>query len=58
MYLVEIIRENLNTRQVMQIRSEEKAKGNNVNIRRIHSALVEIEIIPSSIIEINPYRKK
>ncbi|HIO92036.1 MAG TPA: hypothetical protein EYG68_04230 [Leucothrix mucor] len=54
---VEIIRENLSTQQVMQIRAEEKAKGNSVNIRRIHPALVEIEITPSAIIEIIPYKK-
>jgi len=41
----------------MQIRAEEKAKGNSVNIRRIHPALVEIEITPSAIIEIIPYKK-
>ena len=58
MNLIEIIRENLNPQQVMKIRTEEKAKGNSVNIRRIHSALVEIEIISTSIIEIHPYKKK
>jgi hypothetical protein len=50
-----IIRENLTTEQVMQLRSEEIKKGNQVNIRRIHSQLVEIEIIPgANIIDITP----
>ena len=57
MQLIEIIRENLNPQEVMTIRAEEKAKGNSVNIRRIHPALVEIQIIPFSIIEIRPYKK-
>ena len=57
MNLIEIIRENLNPQQVMALRAEEKAKGNSVNIRRIHPALVEIEIIPASIIEIRSYKK-
>ncbi len=50
-----IIREDLTTEQVMQLRSEEIKKGNQVNIRRIHSRLVEIEIIPgAAIIDITP----
>lgn len=49
---IEIIRENLSPQQVMTLRADEKAKGNTVNVRRIHSALVEIEIIPSGIIDI------
>lgn len=50
-----IIREDLTTEQVMQLRSEEIQKGNQVNIRRIHSRLVEIEIIPgANIIDITP----
>lgn len=50
-----IIRENLTTEQVMQLRSEEIKRGNQVNIRRIHSQLVEIEIIPDAeIIDITP----
>jgi len=52
-----IIREDLSTKQVMKLRSEEIRKGNQVNIRRIHSKLVEIEIIPSvNIIDITPSR--
>lgn len=50
-----IIRENLTTEQVMLLRSEEIKKGNQVNIRRIHSQLVEIEIIPDvNIIDVTP----
>ena len=50
-----IIRENLTTEQVMQLRREEINNGNQVNIRRIHSQLVEIEIIPgANIIDITP----
>ncbi len=52
-----IIRENLSTEQVMKLRSEEIKKGNQVNIRRIHSKLVEIEIIQgANIIDITPTR--
>ncbi len=54
---VKIIREDLTTEQVMKLRSEEIKKGNQVNIRRIHSRLVEIEIIPGvDIIDITPSR--
>lgn len=50
-----IIREDLTTEQVMQLRNEEIKKGNEVNIRRIHSRLVEIEIIPGvNVIDITP----
>lgn len=49
---IETIRENLSPQQVMQIRAEEKAKGNRVNIQRIHLALVQIEIIPANIIDL------
>ncbi len=50
-----IIRENLTTEQVLQLRSEEIKKGNQVNIRRIHSQLVEIEIILGvNIIDVTP----
>ncbi len=55
---IEIIRENLSPQQVMLIRAEEKAKGNSVNIRRIHPALVEIEIIPSYVVDITLYTEK
>ena len=55
MNMPRIIRENLTTEQVMQLRSEEIKKGNQVNIRRIHSQLVEIEIIPGvNIIDVTP----
>ena len=52
---VRIIRENLTTEQVMKLRSEEIKKGNQVNIRRIHSKLVEVEIIEGvGIIDVTP----
>ncbi|MEE9352165.1 MAG: hypothetical protein V3U78_07890 [Thiotrichaceae bacterium] len=53
--ITRIIREDLTTEQVMKLRSEEIRKGNQVNIRRIHSSLVEIEIIQGAdIIDITP----
>ena len=52
---IEIIREDLTPSQVMALRKEELAKGNHINIRRIHSALVEIEITHNDkIIDITP----
>ncbi|HHL18117.1 MAG TPA: hypothetical protein ENJ33_00115 [Thiothrix sp.] len=55
MNTVEIIREDLSATQVMAIRKEELAKGHNVNIRRIHSELVEIEITHNNnVIDITP----
>ena len=55
MNTVEIIREDLSTEQVMAIRREELAKGHSVNIRRIHSTLVEIEITHNNnIVDITP----
>lgn len=47
----EIIREDLSPQQVLEIREQEKSRGNHVNIRRIHSSLVEIEIISGEIDE-------
>ncbi len=44
-YQREIIREDLTTEQVLAIREKERALGNHVNVRRIHSTLVEIEIL-------------
>lgn len=52
---VEIIRENLSTEEVMRIRETEIKKGNRVNIRRIHSTLVELEIISKTIIDVTPF---
>ncbi len=52
---IEIIREDLTSAQVMELRKEEIAKGNHINIRRIHSALVEIEITHNDrVIDITP----
>ncbi|WP_020397111.1 hypothetical protein [Thiolinea disciformis] len=51
-----IIRENLTPDQVMAIFEKQTAKGNAVNINRLHSQLVEITITPpNNIIEINQY---
>lgn len=54
---IEIIRENLSTEEVMRIRDIEIKKGNRVNIRRIHSTLVELEIISQSVIDVTPFGK-
>lgn len=51
----EIIRENLTPAQVLEIRKEAKREGAVVNVVRLHSQLVEIEIIyPSKIIDVTP----
>lgn len=52
---IEIIRENLSTDEVMRIRETEIKKGNRVNIRRIHSTLVELEIISQTVIDVTPF---
>lgn len=52
---IEIIRENLSTEEVMRIRETEIKKGNRVNIRRIHSTLVELEIVSQSVIDVTPF---
>lgn len=54
---IEIIRENLSTEEVMRIRETEIKKGNRVNIRRIHSTLVELEIVSQSVIDVTPFGK-
>ena len=52
--IIETIREDLTPAQVLAIRREEQGKGHIVNINRIHSQLVEIQIIrPNRIIELN-----
>ena len=42
--ILETIRENLTPDQVLKLKREENAKGNRVNINRIHAQLVEIVI--------------
>jgi hypothetical protein len=43
--LIEVIRENLTTEQVLEIVRQERGKGRLVNVNRLHSQLVEIEIL-------------
>lgn len=51
----EVIRENLTPAQVLEIRKEAKKEGASVNVVRLHSQLVEIEIIyPSRMIDVTP----
>lgn len=56
---VEIIRENLTPQEVLKIREEAKRAGCKVNVTRLHSQLVEIEIIsPNRIIDVTANRLK
>ena len=51
----EVIRENLTPAQVLEIRKEAKKEGASVNVVRLHSQLVEIEIIyPIRVIDVTP----
>ena len=51
----EVIRENLTPAQVLESRKEAKKEGASVNVVRLHSQLVEIEIIyPSRMIDVTP----
>lgn len=51
----EVIRENLTPAQVLEIRKEARREGAAVNVVRLHSQLVEIEIIyPSRVIDVTP----
>jgi hypothetical protein len=51
----EIIREHLTPTQVLEIRKEAKREGCKVNITRMMSGLVEIEIIrPNRVIDVTP----
>ncbi|WP_083900570.1 hypothetical protein [Thiolinea disciformis] len=53
--ITEIIRENLTPTQVLAICQAERAKGRFVNVNRLHSQLVEIEIIhPNRVIDVTP----
>ncbi|HPE59870.1 MAG TPA: hypothetical protein PLB10_05995 [Thiolinea sp.] len=42
---IETLRGNFTEAQALHIRQEERARGHHVNIRRLHSHLLEIEII-------------
>lgn len=51
----EIIRENLTPEQVLHLIQQEREQGRRVKVTRLHSQLVEIEIIhPERILEVNP----
>ena len=53
----EIIRENLTPAQVLEIRKEARREGAVVNVVRLHSQLVEIEITyPNNFIDVTPKR--
>ena len=50
--IIETLRDNYTPSQVLQIRREEKKAGHWVNVNRLHSRLVEIQVIePSRTIE-------
>lgn len=52
---IEVIREKLTPQQVLEIRKEAKREGCKVNVTRLLSGLVEIEIIQSDkVIDITP----
>ena len=52
---IEVIRENLTPEQVLEIRKEANKAGCTVNINRLHTQLVEIQIIhPNKAIDVNP----
>jgi hypothetical protein len=54
----EVIRENLTPAQVLEIRKEAKKEGATVNVVRLHSQLVEIEITyPNKVIDVTPRRQ-
>lgn len=56
--MTEVIRENLSPTEVLAIRQAELAKGHLVNVNRLHSQLVEIEIIhPNRVIDVTPNQR-
>ncbi|MGB1012392.1 MAG: hypothetical protein ACPGVP_21940 [Thiolinea sp.] len=53
--VTETIRENLTPAEVLAIRQQERRAGRMVNVSRLHSDLVEIEIIhPETVIDVTP----
>ena len=57
--ITEIIRENLSPSEVMALRQAELAKGHLVNVNRLHSQLVEIEIIHQHrVIDVTPMHRE
>ena len=56
---IETIRENLTPAQVLAIRERPEQQGKLVNISRLHSRLVKIEIItPDRALDVTPVRKR
>lgn len=56
--MTEVIRENLSPTEVLAIRQAELAKDHLVNVNRLHSQLVEIEIIhPNRVIDVTPNQR-
>jgi len=54
----ETIRENLTPAQVLAIRERAEQQGKLVNVSRLHSRLVQIEIItPDRAIDVTPRRR-
>ncbi len=54
----EILRENLTPDQVLAIRNQAISQGKRVNVMRLHSRLVQIEIItPDRAIEVTPHKR-
>lgn len=52
---IETIRENLSTEQVLAIRDRAISQGKRVNVMRLHSRLVQIEIItPDRVLDVTP----
>ena len=50
-----MIRENLSPREVLAFCQAERAQGHLVNVTRLHSELVQIEIIhPNKVIDVTP----
>ncbi|HPQ94996.1 MAG: hypothetical protein KDI44_14955 [Thiothrix sp.] len=57
---IETLRGNFTEAQALQIRQEEHARGNYVNIRRLHSRLLEIEVIHGprlQVLDVTPQRR-
>ena len=55
---IETIRENLSTEQVLAIRDRAISQGKRVNVMRLHSRLVQIEIItPDRVLDVTPHNR-
>ena len=52
---IETLRENLTPDQVLAIRNQAISQGKRVNVMRLHSRLVQIEIItPDRVLDVTP----